>query len=306
MARIPFCLLTVLLIGCSSSSQQTFKSPDAAVDSLVSALRAGDTSRLDKIFGKDGAAIVASGDPVADKNDFAKFVQAYDAKHELSSAADGEMTLTIGKGDWPFPVPITQSDKGWMFDTAAGKDEILNRRVGRNELSTIEVCLAIVDAQREYARLDPERQGLPVYARRMISEKGKKNGLFWPTSEGEPPSPLGLLVAEAADEGYAGAKSTVAGESAPYHGYRYRLMTAQGPNAPGGAMDYVVDGRLLGGFAVIAYPAEYGNSGIMTFIVNHQGDVYQKDLGPDTQQVARSIMTFDPGEGWAKCEKPQE
>ena len=304
MTRIPFCLLAALLVGCSSQ-QQTFKSPDAAADSLASALRAGDTSRLDKIFGKEGAAIVSSGDPVADKGDFAKFVEAYDAKHELSPAADGEMTLTIGKDDWPFPVPITQSDKGWMFDTAAGKDEILNRRIGRNELSTIEVCCAVVDAQREYARLDPGGVGLPVYARRIISEPGKKNGLYWPTAAGEPPSPLGPLVAEAADEGYT-AKGKAKGESAPYHGYRYRLLTAQGPNAPGGAMDYVVGGHLLSGFGLIAYPAEYGNSGVMTFMINHQGELFQKDLGDKTHDVARSINTFDPGEGWTKCEKPQE
>lgn len=298
--------MMLLVGGGCASSQHTYKSPEAAVDSLVAALRAGDTARLDKIFGKDGAAIVSSGDPVADRNDFARFVEAYDAKHELSSTADGEMTLIIGQDDWPFPVPIAQSGKGWTFDTAAGKDEILNRRIGRNELSTIEVCRAIADAQREYARIDPGGVGLPVYARRIISEPGKKNGLYWPTAASEPPSPLGPLVAEAADEGYAGAKGEVAGESAPYHGYRYRLLTAQGPNARGGARDYVIDGLLLGGFALIAYPAEYGNSGVMSFMINHEGELFQKDLGARTHDAARSLTSFDPGEGWTRCEDPPE
>jgi hypothetical protein len=306
MTRISLCLFAaVLAAGCQSSAQHTFKSPEAAVDSLVSALRAGDTAQLDQIFGKDGAAIVSSGDPVADRNDFAKFVQAYDAKHELSPAGDGEMMLTIGNDDWPFPAPIVKDDKGWVFDSAAGKDEILNRRIGRNELSTMQVCLAIVDAQREYARLDPGGVGLPVYARRIISEPGKKNGLYWPTAEGAAPSPLGPLVAHAADEGYAASRDA-SGEPAPYHGYRYRLLTSQGPHARGGAMDYVIDGRLISGFGLLAYPAEYGSSGIMTFMVNHEGTVYQKDLGQNTEQIARSISAFDPGEGWAPCEKPQE
>ena len=305
MTRISFCLLAALLVGCQSGSPRTFKSPDAAVDSLVSALRAGDTKALDGIFGKDGKAIVSSGDAVADRNGYGQFIEAYDAKHQLAPAADGEMTLTIGQGDWPFPVPIVKADKGWQFDTAAGKDEILNRRIGRNELSTIQVCLAIVDAQHEYARLDPTGQGLPVYARRIISEPGKKDGLYWPTPEGAAPSPLGPLVARAADEGYTAGRDK-SGQPAPYHGYRYRLLTAQGPHARGGATDYVIAGRLIGGFGVVAYPAEYGSSGIMSFIVNHEGVVYQRDLGPDTEQVAKSMKAFDPGDGWAACEPAKE
>ena len=301
MTRISFCLLAALLVGCQNGSPRTFKSPDAAVDSLVSALRADDTKALDGIFGKDGKAIVSSGDAVADRNGYGRFVEAYDAKHQLTPAADGEMTLTIGQGDWPFPVPIVKADKGWQFDTAAGKDEILNRRIGRNELSTIQVCLAIVDAQHEYARLDPTGQGLPVYERRIISEKGRKNGLYWPTPAGTETSPLGPLVAHAADEGYASGRDAT-GAAAPYHGYHYRLLTAQGPHARGGTMDYVIDSRLIGGFGVLAYPAEYGGSGVMTFMVNHEGVVYQRDLGPDTEQVAKSMKTFDPGDGWTACE----
>jgi len=197
-------------------------------------------------------------------------------------------------------VPIIQADEGWVFDTAAGKDEILNRRIGQNELSTMQVCLAVVDAQREYARLDPQRTGLPVYAKRIISEPGKKNGLYWPAAAGEAPSPLGPLAARAADEGYTG-KRAAKGEAAPYHGYRYRLLTAQGPHAAGGAMDYLVAGHLLSGFGLLAYPAEYGSSGIMTFMINHDGTLYQKDLGPLTKQT-ESITKFDPGEGWVQVQ----
>jgi len=306
MMRIPSCLIVALLVGCQSSSQRTFKSPEAAVDSLVSALRAHDTKRLNQIFGEDGTAIITSGDPVSDRNDFDRFLQAYDAKHVLAPADEGAMTLAIGEDDWPFPVPIVKAHEGWRFDPAAGKDEILNRRIGRNELSTMQVCLAIVDAQHEYARLDPGRVGLPVYARRIISEPGKKNGLYWPVLDATAsPSPLGPLVARAADEGYASARDD-AGNAAPYHGYRYRLLTSQGPHARGGTMDYVIDGRLIGGFGVLAYPAEYGSSGVMTFMVNHEGTLYQRDLGPDTEQVARSIKAFNPGDGWAAYEPANE
>ena len=306
MMRIPSCLIVALLVGCQSSSQRTFKSPEAAVDSLVSALRAHDTKRLNQIFGEDGTAIITSGDPVSDRNDFDRFLQAYDAKHVLAPADEGAMTLAIGEDDWPFPVPIVKGHKGWRFDPAAGKDEILNRRIGRNELSTMQVCLAIVDAQHEYARLDPGRVGLPVYARRIISEPGKKNGLYWPVLDATAsPSPLGPLVARAADEGYASARDD-SGNAAPYHGYRYRLLTSQGPHARGGTMDYVIDGRLIGGFGVLAYPAEYGSSGVMTFMVNHEGTLYQRDLGPDTEQVARSIKAFNPGDGWVAYEPANE
>jgi hypothetical protein len=300
MIRSTLCVLALLAAGCQSAPKGTYKSPEAAVDSLVNALRTGNTVQLDEIFGKDGAAIASSGDVVDDRNNYDKFIDAYDARHELTLVNEDEVTLVIGKTDWPFPVPIVKENGRWLFDTAAGKDEILNRRIGRNELETIQVCLAIVDAQREYARLDPNGAGLPVYAQRVISEPGKKNGLYWPTPEGTPPSPLGPLVAQAAEEGYATTRP-ITGEPAPYHGYHYRLLTSQGEHAPGGKRDYLVEGRLLGGFAVVAFPAEYGNSGIMTFVVNHEGVVYQKDLGSNTREAAMSISTFDPGEGWTQA-----
>lgn len=297
-------LVGALLAGCQSGSKPpegevSFQSPDAAVESLVAALRQGDTAQLDAIFGTDGAAVVSSGDAVADRNDYEKFLKAYDAKHEILTGPKGEGILTIGAESWPFPIPLVQDAKGWYFDTEAGKNEILNRRIGRNELFTIQTCLAIVDAQREYARLDPMKTGLPVYARRIISQQGTKDGLYWPTPPGETPSPLGVLVADAAEEGYTTTR-TADDQPAPFHGYHYRLLTKQGPAAPGGEMDYDVEGKLIGGFAVVAYPADYGNSGIMSFIVNTAGVVYQKDLGDETDSVARGMTAFDPGAGWSK------
>jgi hypothetical protein len=210
----------------------------------------------------------------------------------------------VGEDDWPFPAPIVRKGKGWVFDAVAGREEIINRRVGRNELDTIQTLLAIVDAQREYASGDPDRNGYHDYARRFISHKGKKDGLFWPVQAGEPLSPLGPLVGEAAREGYG--KKPGSGKSgvkpAAYHGYRYRLLEAQGKNAPGGAYSYLVNGKMIGGFAIIAYPAKFGVSGIMTFLVNHDGVVYQKDLGKTTEADALRMRLFNPGPGWKKAQ----
>ena len=290
--------------GCASSGggqagqQRQFNSPQAAVDSLVAALRANDTNKLNEIFGPDGGEIVSSGDPVADQYQSQKFLAAYDQQHRLDENADEARTLVIGNGDWPFPVPIIKSGGKYMFDTAAGKDEILNRRIGRNELSTEQVCLAIVDAQREYAQRRPMGGDLPEYAKKMVSDPGQKNGLYWPTKEGEQESPLGPLAAEASQEGYRAAQRTAGSPPPPYHGYIYKLLTSQGANAAGGALDYLVNGHLIGGFGVLAYPADYGNSGIMTFMTNQDGVVYQRDLGPETATLAQSINSFDPGPEW--------
>jgi hypothetical protein len=205
--------------------------------------------------------------------------------------------LLVGDKDWPFPVPIVKSNGGFVFDTAAGTDEILNRRIGRNELDAQQVCLAIIDAQRDYVARRPTGGDLPVYARKIISDAGSRNGLYWQPVAGEPASPLGELVAQASAEGYGGKKSADAAPP-PYRGYRYRLLTAQGPSARGGALNYEVNGQLIGGFAVVAYPAQYGNSGIMTFITNHDGVIHERDLGPATEQIARTMMQFDPGPHW--------
>jgi hypothetical protein len=245
--------------------------------------------------------LISSGDAVADRQALERFVRAYEQKHELVRGGERSVTVVVGNEQWPLPIPIVRGDRGgkWYFDADAGREELLNRRIGRNELNAIEVCLAIVDAQREYARLDPQSAGVPVYATKVNSSPGLKDGLYWPTREGEPPSPLGPLVASATAEGYT---PRAAGEVGPraYHGYLYRLLTSQGPSAPGGTLDYLVNGKLIGGFAVVAFPADYGNSGIMTFIVNHDGIVYQRDLGEDTDAVARAMAAYDPGAGWIK------
>ena len=288
----------------SPTPQATFDSADRAVDSLVSAVRERDTEQLKKILGPQSEDILSSGDPVADKNTLDTFLKAYDEKHQLVAGKEGSMAVVVGKSDWPMPIPVVQEGGKWRFDTEAGKEEILNRRIGRNELSTIQTCLAILDAQREYVSHDRDANGLCEYATRFISEPGKKNGLYWPTKENEPSSPLGPLAAAAAQEGYKPGQP-VAGTPRAYHGYRFHILTRQGSSAPGGTLDYVVKGKLIGGFAIVAWPADYGNAGIMTFIMNHDGIVYQRDLGEDTDKTAAAMIAYDPGPEWKKVE-PQK
>jgi len=294
-ATVSLALVLLLAQGCAT--QATFDSADKAVDSLVAAARAGDTGQLRNVLGPQSDEIISSGDEVADKNLLESFLKAYDEKHQLVAGTDGSMTLAVGKSDWPLPIPIVQEGGKWRFDTEAGKEEILNRRIGRNELSAIQSCLAVLDAQREYVSVDRNANGLCEYATRFISEPGKKNGLYWPTKEGEPPSPLGPLAAEAAEEGYKAGQPAAAPLKA-FHGYRFRVLTRQGANAPGGEMDYMVGGKLIGGFAIVAWPADYDNSGIMTFIMNHEGTVYQRDLGEDTAKTVASMIAYDPGADW--------
>jgi DUF2950 family protein len=291
-------LSAALLCWCAPAfAQEQFSTPQGAVDALVSAAKSGDTTAILAVLGPDGQAVVSSGDPVADSNVREKFVSAYDAKHAIELEGDGTQTLIIGNDNWPFPIPLINKAGEWQFDTKAGLDEILRRRIGRNELSAIQVALAYVQAQNEYASLDPGGLGEHVYAQRIVSRPGKKDGLYWPTAEGETPSPLGELAAEAAAEGYKAGEKPI-----PYHGYYYRILTRQGASAHGGAFDYLVKGKMMGGFALIAYPAEYGNSGIMTFMVNHDGTVFQKDLGPNTATLARKIDAFAPDQTWTKAE----
>jgi hypothetical protein len=288
-----FLCATLVGISTSALAQEQFNTPDAAVDALVGAARSGDAKAIVSVLGPEGNAIVSSGDPVADANTREKFVAAYDAKHAIEPEGDGAQTLIIGDEDWPFPIPLVNKAGEWQFDTGAGLDEILRRRVGRNELSAIEVARAYVQAQNEYAELDPAGLGRGVYAQRIVSHPGKKDGLYWPTAEGQPPSPLGELAAQASAEGYKAGQAPI-----PYHGYYYRILTRQGADAPGGAYDYLVKGKMRGGFALLAFPAEYGNSGIMTFMVNHDGTVFQKDLGPKTAKLARKIESFAPDQTW--------
>jgi hypothetical protein len=244
-------------------------------------------------LGRDGADIVSSGDAVADASARNRVIEASDAKHQLVMEGADKAALIIGREDWPFPIPLVRKDGTWRFNTAAGREEILYRRIGRNELSAIQACLAYVDAQQEYAERGIAGNG--VYAQHIVSRPGKKNGLYWPAQFNADESPLGELAASAAAEGYR-----VGQQRAPYHGYYYKVLTRQGPNASGGALDYIVRGRMIGGFALLAYPAEYRNSGVMTFLVNHQGNVYEKDLGPNTARIAASMTAFNPDNTWRR------
>jgi hypothetical protein len=251
------------------------------------------------IFGVEAKEVIFSGDPVSDKQRREQFIQAYDQKNGLIKEGD-KMVLTVGEKDWPFPIPLAKKGDQWFFDTKAGKEEILNRRIGQNELSTIQTMLAIVDAQREYAMNDLDGDGVLEYAEKFMSDAGKKNGLYWETKEGEEPSPLGEIAAGARAEGYTGKGSK--DKPSPFHGYYFRMLKKQGKQAPGGAFDYMVKGQQIGGFAVVAYPAIYGNSGVMTFVVNHEGEVYQKDFGKNTAKTAKAMTQFDPDKTWKKVQ----
>ena len=281
--------------------QETFASPDEAVKALVDALRAVDAKALSAIFGSGSKDLVSSGDPTADKTNMKRFINLYEQKSRLEEADVNEVVLYVGDEGWPFPIPIVKIDGAWWFDTDEGREEILARRIGRNELSVIQTSLAYVDAQREYALKDRNSDGLLAYAQKFVSDSGKKDGLYWEVKEGDEQSPLGLLVAAAQEKGYTGKQSGY--KPVPYHGYYYRILKAQGKSARGGSYDYVIKGKMIGGFALLAYPARYGSSGIMTFIVNHDGVVYQKDLGENTEKAALAIKRFNPDRTWEKAEE---
>ena len=227
-----------------------------------------------------------------------RFLKAYEAKNALIPDGDAKAVLQIGTEEWPFPIPIVKKGEKWFFDTKKGKEELINRRIGRNELDTIQTCLAYVDAQREYAGKDRDGDGLFEYAQKFVSTPGKKDGLYWEAKPGEEESPFGDLFARATREGY---KKT-SNKPIPYHGYFFKILKAQGKNAPGGAYDYLVNGRMIGGFAMVAYPAQYGVSGVMTFVVNHDGIVYEKNLGKNTAKIAQAMKLFDPDKTWRKVE----
>lgn len=281
------------------AGQKMFKTPDAAAQALVKAARGDDTSALLGVLGPLGKPLIDSGDPVADKNARSQFLKRYKQSNSLDKSVPDKVVLDVGKDKWPFPIPIVQEGGLWYFDSAAGAEEIINRRVGENELSAIQSCLAYVDAQREYYLRNEQKDPLQHFANKLISTEGKKDGLYWPAAAGETPSPLGEEFAQARAEGYLHSDAPT---GAPYHGYIYRLLTRQGPQASGGAYDYTVNGELLGGFGLIAFPAEYGSSGVMTFIVNHEGVVYSRDLGPHTEHVAMGIVEFNPDLMWKKEE----
>jgi hypothetical protein len=308
MCRFGFAIIAgvMMLAGfyqnafAADANQKSFKSPEEAIEALVGAVKGNDTKELLTILGPVGKELIFSGDEVADKAGRDRFVKAYEEMNKLVSENEAKIILHVGNGDWPYPIPVVKKGENWFFDTKAGKEEILNRRIGRNELNAIQVCLAYVDAQREYVLKDRDGDKLLEYAQRFMSREGQKNGLYWEAKEGDERSPLGPLIAKAAVEGYAGKRPV--GRRNPYHGYYYRILKAQGKDAPGGEYDYVVKGKMIGGFALVGYPAEYGNLGIMTFIVNQDGVVYEKDLGKDTAKIAAAMKKFDPDKTWKKVE----
>jgi hypothetical protein len=291
-------IFAFIISSTPASAQKTFSSPEEAVKAAIAAVKSGNDKELLAIFGPQSKEIMSSGDPVADKQRRAEFVAAYDQANRLSTEGENRI-LVVGKQDWPFPIPIVQKGQSWMFDTEKGKQEVLNRRIGENELFTIETMLAIVDAEREYAIKDRNRDALLEYAQKFLSDPGKRNGLYWEAQTGEPQSPLGPIMTRIRGEGYQMNPSA----PVPYHGYYYRILTAQGKDAPGGAYSYIVKGKMIGGFAVVAYPAEYGNSGIMTFIVNHDGKVFQKNLGPNTASMAKAMKQYNPDKTWTEVKQ---
>jgi hypothetical protein len=298
-------LLAGLIIGggalpapaMADTQQRTFESPEVAVRTLVDTLRKNDTKGLIEILGPESRPLIDSADPVADRASRAAFVEAYDRAHRLQGGG-GKVVLYVGTEEFPMPIPLVPAGPVWRWDAAAGRAEVLRRRIGRNELSTIQVCLAYVDAQREYFREPRGADPVLQYAQHLASTPGRHDGLYWETRPDETPSPLGALVARARAEGYR--PRTGARQEAAYHGYRYRILTAQGRSAPDGALDYIVGGRMIGGFALVASPLQYGVSGVMTFIVSHAAVVYQKDLGASSAAIALRITRFDPDPSWTK------
>lgn len=294
-------LITVIALqgpaGAAKPKQKVFASPEAAVEAFVAALRGHDEKTLLALLGTGSEALISSGDAVDDRERREEFVRLYDEKNRLETIGEKKVVVHVGNNDWPFPIPLVKTGERWRFDTKQGKEEILNRRVGENELEAIRTCLAIADAQREYAAMDRDGDGLLEYARKFESTPGRHDGLYWAAPPGETPSPLGPLVAKARSEGYRKGEKPV-----PYNGYFFRILTEQGKSAKGGAYSYLVKDRMIGGFAVLAYPATYAVTGVKSFIVNHEGIVYQKDLGPGTVKAARAMKAYNPDKSWEKVE----
>jgi hypothetical protein len=295
-------LLFLLSAPCSFAQQggeKTFNSPGDAVLALYNAVKSNDSQAVNAIFGSNSGPILHTGDDVADKKMATDFVNRYNQMHRVVMEPDQTVTLYIGADNWPMPISLVKNNNGgWYFDTESGKQEILYRRIGRNENDAIETLYALVDAQHDYASVTHDGDKTKHYAMRFISAEGKQDGLYWKTSDNETPSPIGPLLVTASSEGYALKQ----GQQAPFHGYYYRLLTKQGPAGRGGARDYLVNGQLIRGFAFVAYPAEYRNSGVMTFIVNQDGVVYEKDLGSDTEKMAAAMSEYNPDQTWRRSD----
>jgi hypothetical protein len=295
---LPLLVLITFLAACSKPEKPSFRAfatPGDAGNALLEAAKSGDQNAALAIFGPESKQIIFSGDPVQDKAAVQAFAAAYSMMHRWRKMEDGSEVLLVGADNFAFPIPLKKNAAGqWYFDAAAGKEEILARRIGRNEIAVIDVCGALADAQDEYHSHPHDGGSTKQYALKFVSDAGKQNGLYWQSPEGQPRSPLGPLVASATTEGY----SAKANARVPFHGYYFRILTRQGTHAQGGAKDYVVDGKMVGGFAFVAYPAEYRNSGVMTFIINQDGVLFQKDLGKTTAETAAAMSEFDPGDGW--------
>ena len=299
MAALP----TGIFAASPEPAQRLFSSPEEARQALIKAVQAKDHAELKMIFGPV-ARELEPGDPVEQASEFEHFARHVEEGIGVVKEGEGKVILVIGEKKWPFPVPIVKKGDNWLFDTAAGREEILNRRIGHNELLAINVCRAYLDAQREYYGMaEPDGEQIPKYAQHMISQLGKRDGLYWPTTAGEKESPLGPQVAKAKEEGYMQKHKEGEHEPRPYHGYYFRILKQQGPRAPGGKFSYVINGNMVAGHALVAYPARWGVSGVMTFIVNQRGRVYEKNLGPKTAETARRMKSYNPDLTWKLVEQ---
>jgi Protein of unknown function (DUF2950) len=289
--------IALIISACGSftlfgANQKTFPTPDDAVKALVVALEAGNQDEIVAVLGDEAKEVVSSGDAIQDKANRENFLKSYKTKHALITTDENTRVLEVGAKNWDMPIPVVREDGKWRFDTAAGKQEILYRRIGENELGAIATCRGFIASQRDYAAGGHDGLSAGIYAQKLRSDAGKQNGLYWEVAEGEPESPSGPFLAKSTEEGY--------GKGDPYHGYYFRILTAQGAAAKGGAKSYLVDGQLKGGVALIARPAQYKNSGVMTFIINQNGVVYQKDLGDNTEDAAKAITEYNPDSTWKK------
>ena len=296
LALIGVCALAGVVAFAQTAAQKTFATPEDAVKVLADAVKAGSLDAILAIFGPEGKELIDSSEPAIARENQQVFAVAFREQWHLEDAAADRKTLVIGNEDWPFPVPIVKVGNAWRFDTAAGKEEVLSRRIGRNELAAIDTVRAYVTAQHRYAADGHDGKPAGLHAAKFQSDPGKQNGLYWPAARGEKRSPLGDLVAQASSEGRA--VGTTAGQPSPFHGYYFRILTAQGSAAPGGAKSYVVKGEMSGGFALVAWPAQYDVTGVMTFIVNQDGVVREKDLGPGTDATARKMTAYNPDSSW--------
>lgn len=301
-SRLTLVLLSLIVAAPVVSSQtvdsKVFPTPQAAAQAVTDATKARDRAALQAIFGPDLRNLL-SGDDVADHNSFAEFAKYVSEATKLEKTTDARMTLLVGAEQWPFPIPIVRNGSGWSFDTKAGTEEVLNRRIGRNEIAAVLISRAYAIAQWEYFDGDDrDHDQVSEYAQKLLSSAGKQDGLYWETIADDEPSPLGPLVAYARAEGYTRKAQATTETASPFHGYHFKILTRQGSSAPGGAFNYIINGNMIAGFALVAYPASWGNSGVMTFVINQEGRVYEKNLGPGTAQLAGAMTEYNPDPAW--------